>query len=445
MKTVSSGMASHLSQEVTTLCTCWKIVRQDGQVFGFTDHDMDLVIDGLTYESETGYNRTAIRSDASFSVDNLDVTGFLESDRISENDLRNGLFDFAKVYIFAVNWANLTLADIKLRRGWFGEVTLDQNGMFETEIRGLHQALSTGFMESYQPECRADFCDPRCKLVYADFIRDAFVFDWETKSQFYVSSGVPGTITLSVGAHRYWRFVITAAGPGETKTALAEVMLYGQDGSEILGGAVTASQQIDINRLAVNTRDKNATTAWGSFDFTDTWLKLDFGIPKDVQKFKLQAPNGIGDATVGQAPTAFSLEYSDNNIDWTTADTYTTPAWTVPAERRSFVGFGGGLTFSAMGAPAAGMTTYIGGTVKFTSGPNTGKIIEIVSYDAVTGLVTMFEDFPYPITPGDLFEFVQGCDKMFDTCKLYNNEVNFRGEPHVPGQDALLSYPDAHD
>jgi hypothetical protein len=42
MKTISSGMSSHLSEEVTTLCTCWKIVRQDGQVFGFTDHDMDL-------------------------------------------------------------------------------------------------------------------------------------------------------------------------------------------------------------------------------------------------------------------------------------------------------------------------------------------------------------------------------------------------------------------
>jgi hypothetical protein len=29
-------------------------------------------------------------------VDNLNVTGFLDSETISENDLRNGLFDFAQ-------------------------------------------------------------------------------------------------------------------------------------------------------------------------------------------------------------------------------------------------------------------------------------------------------------------------------------------------------------
>jgi uncharacterized phage protein (TIGR02218 family) len=57
----------------------------------------------------------------------------------------------------------------------------------------------------------------------------------------------------------------------------------------------------------------------------------------------------------------------------------------------------------------------------------------------------MFENFPYEIAPGDGAELTQGCDKMFATCKLYANQVNFRGEPHVPGQDELLNYPDAHD
>jgi uncharacterized phage protein (TIGR02218 family) len=210
MKTISSGMSSHLSEEVTTLCTCWKIVRTDGQVFGFTDHDRDLVFNGVTYEAETGYNRTAIRSDASMSVDNLDVTGFLESDRITENDLRNGLFDFASVFIFVLNWKDLTMQEVKLRRGWFGEVTLNDNGTFETEIRGLHQALSIGFMESYQPECRADFCDARCKLNYADYVRTAFALHPTGRDQFYISTGSYTPNDASVGAHRYWKLPSSA-------------------------------------------------------------------------------------------------------------------------------------------------------------------------------------------------------------------------------------------
>jgi hypothetical protein len=63
VKTISTGLDAHLKQEVTTLCTCWKIVRQDGKVFGFTDHDDDVVFDGIVYECETGYNRTAITND----------------------------------------------------------------------------------------------------------------------------------------------------------------------------------------------------------------------------------------------------------------------------------------------------------------------------------------------------------------------------------------------
>jgi hypothetical protein len=440
MKTLSSGMTSHLSQEVTTLCTCWKIVRTDGEVFGFTDLDMDLDFEGLTYESETGYNRTAIRSDASLSVDNLDVTGFLESDRISENDLRNGVFDFASVYIFAVNWADLTQGKVRLRRGWFGEVILNQNGMFETEIRGLHQALSFGFMESYQPECRADFCDPRCKLNYADFVRPGWAHDFESRSQFYISSGDPGTVVLSVGAHRYWQLVITAGGPAQTLATMAEIAFFDQSGAEIIGGAPSASQT-NNGFLPTNARDKNGNTFWASNDLTALTWKIDFGSPKDVQKFRITATN---DAFSVRTPTGFDLRYSDDGVTWTTADSYTTPAWNTPAERRSFAAFSG-LTFTPMPAPDTGAVNYLGGTVKFTSGQNAGRIIEIVDYNSGSGLVTMFESFPYPIVPGDELELAQGCDKLFTTCQLYNNPLNFRGEPHVPGQDEYLKYPDAHD
>ena len=37
-----------------------------------------------------------------------------------------------------------------------------------------------------------------------------------------------------------------------------------------------------------------------------------------------------------------------------------------------------------------------------------------------------------------------GCDKRLATCiDRFANVLNFRGEPYVPGQDALTHYPDA--
>jgi len=43
------------------------------------------------------------------------------------------------------------------------------------------------------------------------------------------------------------------------------------------------------------------------------------------------------------------------------------------------------------------------------------------------------------LSEGDKYRAVIGCDKRFETCiKKFNNAVNFRGEPHVPGYDELL-------
>jgi len=38
------------------------------------------------------------------------------------------------------------------------------------------------------------------------------------------------------------------------------------------------------------------------------------------------------------------------------------------------------------------------------------------------------------------------CDRSFATCReKFNNGVNFRGFPHIPGNDALMRYPEAAD
>lgn len=144
-------------------------MRLDGREFFFTDHDQDIVFEGDIYEAESSYKRTAVVGKSDFSVDNLDIEGILDSEKITDFELRAGLFNRANVYVFLVNWANPEQGALKVRRGWFGEVKLLNNGTFTTEIRGLAQALSTRFIEVFTAECRADFCDSRCKLNIEDY------------------------------------------------------------------------------------------------------------------------------------------------------------------------------------------------------------------------------------------------------------------------------------
>ncbi len=77
------------------------------------------------------------------------------------------------------------------------------------------------------------------------------------------------------------------------------------------------------------------------------------------------------------------------------------------------------------------------GVVTFTSGANAGIHMEIRDFSA--GRFGLFLPMPYPIAVGDSYTAVAGCDKSFQNCVTkFNNAVNFRGEPHVPGTDKLL-------
>ena len=43
---------------------------------------------------------------------------------------------------------------------------------------------------------------------------------------------------------------------------------------------------------------------------------------------------------------------------------------------------------------------------------------------------------------GDRFRVVAGCDKRAETCRgKFGNFLNFRGFPHIPGDDWVTAYP----
>ena len=54
----------------------------------------------------------------------------------------------------------------------------------------------------------------------------------------------------------------------------------------------------------------------------------------------------------------------------------------------------------------------------------------------------LWQAMPQPIAPGDTFIVTAGCDKRFATCRdRFTNVVNFRGFPHIPGNDFVVRLP----
>ena len=97
MRVISPQLEAHFAGGMTTLATCWKIIRLDGVELGFTDHDLALTIDGLEYDSIAGFTPTTVESKSNMSVDNLEVEGQTFPSKITESDLLAGMYDYAEI------------------------------------------------------------------------------------------------------------------------------------------------------------------------------------------------------------------------------------------------------------------------------------------------------------------------------------------------------------
>lgn len=370
MKTISSTLQAHLAEETTSLATCWRIVRTDGVEFYFTDHDLDLVVDGNQYKASSGYKRTAVQNDSSLAVDNLDIEGVFDDEAITAEDLRAGLFDSAEVYIFVVNWADLSQGILKMRRGRLGEITLTEQGIFRTELRGLTQFLSQKIGEVYSPECRADLGDHRCKVPVrpSELLRETAY----AAGDFVV---VP-TDLLATGQARYENRIYECTTPGVT----AEELL-----------APTYSTVVE----------DETTDGTAVFTTREAWTR-----------------HGVVDEITDRKTFTLTDSFDESRAvdNW-----------------------------------------FNHGALYFEDGDNAGRVVEIKDWVQATRTVTLFFPTPFLVTEGTKVWLYPGCDKRAGTCASKfiipdskdfpastGNIENYRGEPFVPGQDVLMSYPDAH-
>lgn len=163
MKTLPGALQTLLDSGTLTLATLWKITRVDATVIGFTDHDADLVVSAVTYQSATGYTRTAIQSTANLAVDNLELDGLISASEVTEDDLRGNKYQGAEVTVSVCDYTNLATAPVLLRRGWIGQITL-KDGMYVAELRGLSDRLQQTIGRVYGRDCDADFGDVRCGI-----------------------------------------------------------------------------------------------------------------------------------------------------------------------------------------------------------------------------------------------------------------------------------------
>lgn len=100
--------------------------------------------------------------------------------------------------------------------------------------------------------------------------------------------------------------------------------------------------------------------------------------------------------------------------------------------------------FTASGLQGFTEGWFARGLLTWQSGANAGAAIEVAAHTAgdSTASLDLWLEAASEIMPGDTFTVSAGCDKRFETCAAkFANQLNFRGFPHMPGNDFVLSYP----
>ena len=207
MAGLDAALQAHLEGGLTTVCRAWKITRKDGVVFAFTDHDLPLTFDGVTYRADAGLSARALAQTTGLSVDNTQAVGALSDAAIREDEIEQGRFDAAEVQAWLVNWRDVTQRWLQFR-GSIGEITR-VDGVFRAELRGLTEALNRTLGRVYQKPCTAVLGDAQCRFdtslpgysvtLDVDQIEDRRRLSWESLPGFDPQFFLRGRIDVLEG------------------------------------------------------------------------------------------------------------------------------------------------------------------------------------------------------------------------------------------------------
>lgn len=535
MKAISPELKARMQRGVTTLASCIRVRRRDAKSFYFTDHDEPLEFENQTYLPYHAFSRASVPTSIELEVDSSEFRAILNSKAVKREEIANGLFDYAEVEIFLVDYELPTAGKCSLRLGWLGEVQTREDGTYIAEIRGLTQVLAQRLGDAYTPECRTDLGSKLCKMPLAPP-------EWLANTPYAVGENVTVEQT-PVGAHidlplqnsHFNEDAIDAGQPGAWFSSPKKWTGYGgalwavknqefgnltqkpPDGDKflaIVGGSNKGGiyQDLDLTALDVDLdqidtgrcrlrlpywvaqinkddSDWRVRISAGSQVIYDTgkrrvaedrwWRQVinNVVIPAGTRSIRIDLYgtkkgsnlggscfDQVGPLTLYYADTtatgAVQYEYvafqcvtggvsGETQPDFSQAlDDITvdgTVEWKTVKSMRSapvdveLVAGPRTYRFSYMDEPDE---WYTDGLLKWETGLNAGTSFEIKSH--VNDTVELHQRPFYPVAAGDRATLYPGCDGRFRTCvDKFDNALNFRGEPHVPGQDEYYRTPNA--
>jgi uncharacterized phage protein (TIGR02218 family) len=205
-------------QQNTTLTLCWKLIRSDGIIIGFTAHDKELVLPDGIYVPLPGLAASSLAASASLDVDNLDFSAALNHATISRIDVEAGRYDGARLEIFLADWQAPNAPLVHLARLYIADVDFTGDNL-KAEARGESALFDRALVETLSPECRASLGDARCKVAVRRFAKLVKIQSLISDTHFGISGPISdidyyayGTVRILSGNNAGFESRILASG-----------------------------------------------------------------------------------------------------------------------------------------------------------------------------------------------------------------------------------------
>jgi len=167
---------------------CLRIVTDDGTTLRFAQYPYDITMsNGEVYRSDAGYQFTGVEMGGGFSPATVDLRSFLGiHPSVTEPTIRAGIFDRAKVYVFATDWDNPVEDEEPIAKCLFGKTRLIDD-QYIKEMMSLVDLLNSTVGRSFSALCYKEFggqeaggCKVDAEALQASFtltsVTDGFTF-----------------------------------------------------------------------------------------------------------------------------------------------------------------------------------------------------------------------------------------------------------------------------
>lgn len=163
MKTVPSALAARIESGAAMLAHVWLLTRRDDEQLGFTDHDRDLIHDGVLCRAASGWTAGAADAGLGFAPGAASAAGGLDSDALTDADIASGLYDSCVIECRRVDWSDPSLF-VSLWSGTISRLKRD-GAAFTAEIEGPLAALDRVAGRTFGRLCDANLGDARCGVA----------------------------------------------------------------------------------------------------------------------------------------------------------------------------------------------------------------------------------------------------------------------------------------